>query len=178
MRNKAHVLHLFVVPLITFLACNSFMSFLNYVGDMPYFLCLPVLSVTILYGLYLQFFIHKKKRNYIIMGVVAALSLGWCFVAPTKVVWLFGCAGLFTGMRAFMLSKGLLNTFKDYVWTLLATFLAGFMFPMSYVLSIAVFLTMQVLFEMNGSETKVPVRNDSFKDSYRMADSVLRGVGR
>jgi len=184
------VLHLLIVPVITFLTCNSFVLFLTdaimlnfqpynvtFVSSLPYYLCLPALLLTCFYGLYLHFFRHQQKKNYFYIAGAGILSLFWCFMAPTTLIWVTGCLILFSFMRSLILKKGYVGFGKDFMWTVLAGFLAAFMFPMSYTLSIALFLTMQILFEMNGNEPKMTCPKDAFRDSYRMADSVLKGLG-
>lgn len=179
--RKINVLHLFVVPVITFLVCNSLSQTLIHMmtdrlSDPHGSSQVSMILLMTLYGLYIHFFMKKDKRDIIIIGLILMSGFVWLWFSFSWIVWLGGFVFLFSLMRTMMLNKNLLQFFEDIITVVLGVLIAIFLYPISFSMAVASFLVVQIIFEFRQPSIKFENPRDKFRDNLRLAREILNRV--
>lgn len=178
MNRRAPILHLLAVPVIAIIMCNGFtISLINLLSGSWHFNQLPlrhfIVLLTGLYGLYLHFFRKRENRNYpIIIGSII-IGILWAYFRISFPIWIFGALLNFTIMRSLMLSKSWRVSITDFMYVLVGTGLALFIYPISLFLAVALFITIQIICEMRHVPLKLKIKRDRFYESLQQAERVL-----
>lgn len=179
MKNKAPLLHLLVVPVLTILVANGLT--MGVLSAFSGIMCLAgtpfrhvTLLVTVLYGAYLHFFRNRDLRNYWILAGAAFAGILWIELRPSLLVWLAGAAFVFSAMRILILRRSWSEIFGDGLAVLAGLAVWLFLYPLGFGFSVAAFLTVQIIYEMRNPAVVKLVKGSRFEESRKVADRILR----
>jgi len=76
-------------------------------------------------------------------------------------------------MRVFILQKDFRSFFMDFVYALIGTVAAIFLYPISFTLAVASFLAVQIICEMRQKLVVSPAKKNRFDESFKTAERIL-----
>ncbi len=174
MRAKPHFIHLAMVPVLTFLACNPVSTWILSLFDFGSGAYLKALGVSILllYGLYLIALRHHERPHWTawIFTTATALGISWLFGG---LLWLLGIALLFSLQRICILELDKPQFPQDLVAVAAGIGAATLLLPVSLPAALAAFFLVQLIYEM-GFLPVGAFPADRFQDSYKTADRILK----